>query len=130
MTAQTVARDREECATRTVAKQGNTDDHVREMMPLNDGEEASQQHLEGEGPSRHQCDSQEWQHRISAIDRCWPEARSVLEAAAELSPARFQRPAPPARGIEPRMARQPGSPCGPQASIGGSAAAVFGSPRR
>ena len=59
MTAQTVARDREECTTGTVAKQRDTDDHVREVMPLNDREEASQQHLEGEGPSRHQRDSQE-----------------------------------------------------------------------
>src|SRR5215510_11462696 len=113
MTAQTVARDREECTTRTIAKQRDTDDHVGEVMPLNDREEASQQHLEGEGPSRHQRDSQEGQHRISAIDRRWPVARSVLEAAAELSPARCQRPVPPARGIEPRMARRLGSPCVP-----------------
>src|SRR5262249_22374124 len=130
MTAQTVARDREECTTRTVAKQGNTDDHVREVIPLNDREEASQQHLEGEGPSRHQRDSQEGQHRISAIDRRGPVARSVLEAAAELYAARCKGPAPPPRGIEPLMARPRGSQCGPRASMGGLAAAVFGSPRR
>src|SRR5207249_549005 len=57
--AQTVARDREECTTRTVAKQRNTDDHVREVMPLNDREEASQKHIEGESTSRHKRDSQE-----------------------------------------------------------------------
>src|SRR5262249_824864 len=65
---------------------------------------------------------------ISAIGRCWPAARSVLEAAVELSPARWRGHAPPARGIEPRMARRPGSPCGPQASIGGSAAPGFAPP--
>src|SRR5262249_60781423 len=110
MTAQTVACDREERTTRTVAKQRDADDHVGEVMPLNDREEACQQHLEGEGPSRHQRDSQEGQHWISAIDRRWPVARSVLEAAAELSPTRWRGHGPPARGIEPRMARPPGCP--------------------
>src|SRR5258706_15745098 len=76
MTAQAVARDREECTTHTVAKQRDTDDHVREVMPLNDREEASQQHLEGEGPSRHQRHSQEGQHGSALLTAAgqWHEA--------------------------------------------------------
>src|SRR5258708_36904138 len=87
MTAQTVARRCEECTTRTVAKQRDTDDHVGEVMPLNDREEASQQHLEGEGPSRAVCVSFfRWpRQRLRGI------ARSRRAGPAAIRPARDSR---------------------------------------
>ena len=45
--AQAILKEREKAAARAVAEQGDADRHVGEVVPLDDREEAGQQHLEG-----------------------------------------------------------------------------------
>ncbi len=56
---QALAHQGQKGTTHPVAQQGQTDHHVGEVMPLNDGEEAHQQHFVGQrrrGNQQHRKD--------------------------------------------------------------------------
>ena len=57
--AQPTLGEAEKCPAYAIAEQRDRDDHIGEVMPLNDRKEAGQHHLIGEQPRRNQRDRDE-----------------------------------------------------------------------
>ena len=89
---------RHEGSARPEAEQGNADDHVGEVVPLNDGEQPNEQDLVGQDPGREERDRQD---RHVSAGRARGTNCDRQELARRHSPF---RPSPPASGAARKAA--------------------------